>query len=132
MKFIGDSINEAIDWTQDRLVTTRPLAERTLFAMLSDKKAHETEQGYMILEDSDDELQKRHRNLKQGGGVLHGQNGGYRFHHLRRHAKKHYRATESQMFLQKLHHMQKMKGIKHMDYPDAASGMLETDDPDAV
>ena len=32
---IGISINEAIDWAQDKLITTRPLAERTLFALIA-------------------------------------------------------------------------------------------------
>ncbi len=62
---IGISIQEAIDWTQDQLVTTRPLAERTLFVMLAKHRVTETETGYMLAEDADeDEPRKVHQKLK--------------------------------------------------------------------
>jgi hypothetical protein len=58
MRFIGDSISEAIDWTQDLLQTTRPIAETVLFSLLADKSAAETEDGF-LLEVEDEEIKKR-------------------------------------------------------------------------
>lgn len=65
MRFIGDSINEAIDWTQDLLRTTRPIAETVLFSLLADKTAAETEDGYLLTEDDDEEIKKRGARLNQ-------------------------------------------------------------------
>jgi hypothetical protein len=59
MRFIGDSISQAIDWTQDALGTTRPIAETVLFSLLADKKACETVDGYMLLEDDEEDLKRR-------------------------------------------------------------------------
>ena len=85
MKLIGVSINEAIDWAQDRLTTTRPLAERTLFSLLADKLAAETEDGFILLEDADDEPEKHHDKAKhQFSRVLK----RYKFHGIRKHAKR--------------------------------------------
>jgi hypothetical protein len=64
-RFIGDSINEAIDWTQDLLRTTRPIAESVLFSLLADKTAAETEDGYLLTEDDDEEIKKRGARLNQ-------------------------------------------------------------------
>jgi hypothetical protein len=61
---IGSSISEAIDWTQDQLHTTRPLAERTLFSLMACDAVDETEQGFVLLEDDDEELEKHHRKVK--------------------------------------------------------------------
>jgi hypothetical protein len=63
---IGVSINEAIDWTQDRLMTTRPMAERTLFSLLAEHRITETEAGFMLVEDEDEneKLKKTHNALK--------------------------------------------------------------------
>lgn len=59
-RVIGESISDAIDWTQDKLRSTRPLAESVLFSLLTDKKVRETEQGFVLLEDEDeDDLIKR-------------------------------------------------------------------------
>jgi hypothetical protein len=61
---IGDSIIEAIDWTQDQLKTTRPLAERTLFSLLAEKRVTETDAGFMLAEDiEDDEVKRKHKGL---------------------------------------------------------------------
>jgi hypothetical protein len=64
MKTIGISINEAIDWTQDRLQTTRPLAENTLFSLLHTRIVEETEDGFVLLEADDDEIKKHYNNVK--------------------------------------------------------------------
>lgn len=52
---IGESINDAIDWTQDKLETTRPLAEQTLFAMITDGMVTETSHGFILFEGEDDD-----------------------------------------------------------------------------
>jgi prophage tail gpP-like protein len=65
MRAIGTSISEAIDWMQDRLVTTRPLAERTLFALLAKRRITETAVGFVLIEDAnEDDLKDTHKNLK--------------------------------------------------------------------
>jgi len=64
MRQIGGSIQEAIDWTQDHLGTTRPLAERTLFTLLTEKRAQETEAGFMLGEVGDEEIEKVHNRIK--------------------------------------------------------------------
>ena len=65
IRFIGVSISDAIDWTQDRLQTTRPLAESVLFSLLNDNKARETADGFLLREDADDEeLHRRKHSLK--------------------------------------------------------------------
>lgn len=102
---IGESIQDAIDWTQDRLVTTRPLAERTLFSLMADKKVRETELGYVLLE-ADEEIEKRHVKVRSA-------RGRFRFHSKRANSKK-----MKQMKRQKL---------DHLDYPDSASDMDEID-----
>lgn len=56
MKLIGGSIQEAIDWTQDHLRTTRPLAESTLFSMLAAKSVTLTEAGFVLLEEEDNDM----------------------------------------------------------------------------
>jgi hypothetical protein len=61
---IGESIIEAIDWTQDQLKTTRPLAERTLFSLLAEKRVTETDVGFILAEDiEDDEVKRKHKGL---------------------------------------------------------------------
>lgn len=52
---IGVSIVEAIDWSQDLLESTRPVAERALFSLLKDKLVVETEHGYEYPDDEDRE-----------------------------------------------------------------------------
>ena len=59
MHFIGSSIGDAIDWMQDAQHTTRPLAETVLFSMLTDRKAGETEDGFVLLEDDADDREHR-------------------------------------------------------------------------
>lgn len=57
-RFIGESIIDAINWTQDRLGSTRPIAEAVLFSLLTEKKAKETTVGFMLFEDDDDDDDK--------------------------------------------------------------------------
>ena len=60
MTQIGVGIHEAIDWMQDRLLTTRPLAERTLFSLIAKREVIETDDGYILSEaaNPEDELEK--------------------------------------------------------------------------
>src|SRR5437868_3674246 len=51
---IGVSIQEAVDWAQDRLGTTRPLAERVLFEMMQAGTVVETPDGFLCEADEDD------------------------------------------------------------------------------
>jgi hypothetical protein len=61
LRVIGQSIHEAIDWTQDRLQTTRPLAERVLFNLLHEETVLESPMGFVLQEDkSDDEEMRKH------------------------------------------------------------------------
>ncbi len=63
MKNIGESIQEAIDWTQDHLTTTRPLAEQTLFSLILEHKVRETEEGFVLME-AEDEIEKHLNKIK--------------------------------------------------------------------
>jgi hypothetical protein len=88
---IGGSIQEAIDWTQDRLATTRPLAESTLFSLIASKQVKETATGFVLAEaDGEDEMRKRHSAAKVKGS--RGNRPRFRFHQARKHAMhlKHY------------------------------------------
>ena len=85
-RFIGESISDAIDWTQDTLRTTRPHAERVLFEMFTDKKVTETEQGYMLLEDDVEEVRRRGSRRSPGRASAR-----FRFHAKRadKHSQQH-------------------------------------------
>lgn len=120
MRLIGSSIQDAIDWTQDHLRTTRPLAERTLFSMLADKKVKETGDGFMLVEaEGEEEAKKRHSSFK-----AHGQHGrgpgrprlGFRFHKARKASHKHVRDYY------------KMRQLKRLDHSDEAEGMIDHED----
>lgn len=63
-RMIGESISEAIDWTQDRLLSTRPIAESVLFSLLADRKVVEREAGFVLLEDDDEELHRRRNKVR--------------------------------------------------------------------
>ena len=103
---IGDSIIEAIDWTQDRLKTTRPLAERTLFSLLAEKRVTETDAGFVLAEDiEDDEVQRKHKGLAN------------RFHRARK------RGLSVKHFTKKVR-----KNMRKMDDSDAADDMIEADE----
>jgi len=68
--FIGDDRREAIDWLQDWLVTTRPIAERTMISLLKDGIAVTTDGGIMLTEDDDDVKKKsRYRAQSSGKGI---------------------------------------------------------------
>lgn len=98
---IGSTIMEAIDWTQDRFVTTRPIAERTLFSMLSSNVIEETENGYVLLE-TDEETEKHYNRTKSNMTKSR----------LKFHAKR------------KTIHQENMKRkMKHLDNCDAATDM---------
>lgn len=118
MRLIGNSIQEAIDWTQDFLRTTRPLAERTLFSMLSDKKVKETEQGFVLVEaeEGEDEAKKRHHAIRHAS---HGKPPRrLRFHNSRKLGHKHL----------KHYHKQQFKRLDHLDHSDEADEMIESED----
>jgi hypothetical protein len=105
MQLIGGSIQEAIDWTQDHLLTTRPLAERTLFSMLTDKKVRETADGFMLIEaDGEEDMRKRHKAMRHGRGP-------------------------SRPFRSKSRKMNPKKQYKRrLDYSDAAEDMIDAAD----
>lgn len=107
MKIIGDSIQEAIDWTQDFLCTTRPLAERTLFSLLADAKIVETEVGFVLNETDEEEVKKRHTTAKHHFSKNRTR---FKFHAKRKNAK--------QRFVSKM---------KHLDSSDAADEMWDAD-----
>lgn len=96
MRILGESITAAIDWVQDNLTTTRPLAERTLYSLIEAKQVAETQKGYVLWEDEDEEA----KHLKH--------------HHNRVHHRSRPRATG------KLTHAQKKARqrwkMKHLDY----------------
>lgn len=71
MQILGGSIVEAIDWVQDKLATTRPLAESTVFSLIAKKKIKETEQGFTLLE-AEDEVYNQHNNQVSRGARPHG------------------------------------------------------------
>lgn len=77
-RLIGESISDAIDWTQDTLGTTRPLAEQVLFALLLEKKVLETARGYMADDDDKDSASKIHSRIRQRS-----QRPRFRFHETR-------------------------------------------------
>jgi len=66
-------IHEAIDWIQDRLLTTRPLAERTLFSLIAKRRVIETDDGYILSEaaDPEDELEKTRQRKRSRGRRRH-------------------------------------------------------------
>jgi hypothetical protein len=68
MRLIGESIQEAIDWTQDTLATTRPLAEGTLFTLLKEHAVRETADGFVLMEKDEEEtrtVRKAHNRAGQ-------------------------------------------------------------------
>lgn len=106
MQHLGESIIDAIDWTQDFLKTTRPLAESTLFALLAESKVNETEEGYVLVE-AEEEVEKKHNVVK------HRQGKKFRFHTKRK--------TSKQRFTSKMKHL-------NLDNSTAAEGMMAADD----
>lgn len=111
---IGESIQDAIDWTQDRLATTRPLAEGTLFSLMADKMVRETELGYVLLEAAVEEIESRHVKMRSARGRM-------RFHHRRINSKK--TVGQKKKYTQKLKQMKRIQKPDHLDYPDSASAM---------
>lgn len=112
MNLIGGSISDAIDWAQDLLATTRPLAEKTLFALLADAKVYENEDGFMLLEDDEEEVRRQHDTVKHNFAKNWQR---YRFHVKRRRSK---------MYVKKQRHHVKI------EYVDTAQGMLDPNSDD--
>jgi hypothetical protein len=54
-RVIAQSISEAIDWTQDRMRSTRPIAETVLFSMIKDRKITERNEGFIFEASEDDD-----------------------------------------------------------------------------
>lgn len=104
---IGESIFEAIDWTQDRFETTRPIAERTLFMLLAESAVKETDKGFLLVE-AEDEVDKR-------------------YHKARGHAAKN--RSKFRMGRKHQKHQMRMKNrLKHLDDCEAADDMLAAED----
>lgn len=59
-RLIGSNRREAIDWVQDLLLTTRPIAERAVLSALAEGKAVERADGILLFED-EQEIEKRAR-----------------------------------------------------------------------
>jgi len=57
-RFIGNSLREAVDWAQETLRTTRPIAEQTIHSAIAAKKAIWDGATVSLLED-DEDLEKR-------------------------------------------------------------------------
>jgi hypothetical protein len=65
-RVIGQSISEAIDWAQDKMRTTRPIAETVLFSMIKDHKVTEGNEGFLFEaadneEDNEQDMNSRKR-----------------------------------------------------------------------
>lgn len=116
MKIIGSDIVEAIDWTQDIFETTRPLAEKTLFALLKSKAVVETEEGYLLRED-EEEARKHFSNVNNNMTKNWNKKSRIKFHTKR-----------------KVIHQENMKIKKQrrLDGSDAATDMENADDSSQV
>lgn len=57
-RLIGRNRREAIDWAQDKLLTTRPIAEEVVSTMLEDRAAIIGDSGFILFE-SDNEVEGR-------------------------------------------------------------------------
>lgn len=102
---IGDSINEAIDWTQDRLATTRPLAEQTLFSLLAEHAVYESSNGFVLREAKSDEVEKHH-------------------HRARGNGRKNYRKFR----MQRKHDKHKLRNLFRLDNPEIADQAPDEDE----
>jgi hypothetical protein len=74
VRLIGESIQDAINFMQDRLKVTRPEAERFLFHKIKTKKIFETELGFVEDPDEEDTYEnqyKRHKSLYQKSLIYH-------------------------------------------------------------
>lgn len=61
-RYIGADRRDAVDWLQDLLTTTRPLAEAVLSESWAAHGLISTNDGFMLLED-DEEVEARHANV---------------------------------------------------------------------
>lgn len=60
LRLIGGSIQQAIDWTQDTLQSTRPLAEDVLFRLLERRQVTECGVGFLLQESEDEDEMRKH------------------------------------------------------------------------
>jgi len=106
---IGESIADAIDWTQDFLKTTRPIAEQTLFSLMAGSAVKEEDDGFVLVE-AEEEVERhfRHQKGKQFKNRV-------RFHQKRKTTKQRYNS--------------KMKHMK-FDNNGAADAMMAADEDD--
>ena len=110
MKIIGTDIIEAIDWTQDKFRTTRPIAEKTLFSLLNDRTVKETEEGFVLTED-ETEAEKHFTNQKNNMAKNWSRRSKIKFHRKRK-----------SIHMQNLKKKMSMK----MDNTDSADDMLDS------
>jgi hypothetical protein len=86
------------------------LAERTLFSLISEKKVLETNQGFVLREDTDDDEVKHHHQ---------------RVHHR---ARPHGKARVVHKITKKKTRQRYNQKMKHMDHSDEADQMEDDDD----
>ena len=55
---IGDDLREATDWLQDRMVVTRPIAERAMISLLREGLAITTNDGIFLSEDDEESVRR--------------------------------------------------------------------------
>ena len=105
---IGDDLQEAIDWLQDLMLTTRPKAENGMIAMLREGAAITTDEGIILIED-EEELKKKFSNRTERKKSNH---------KFSRHNYKHNSGLKSSNI---------SKSIKKASvaYSDAANDMIE-------
>jgi hypothetical protein len=117
MKLIGDDRREAIDWLQDRLQLTRPVAEQAMISLMREKSAITTDEGIFLTED-EDETDVKAKKFSQ-----------------RMHNRKTSRKSRVVHKLQKQVNNKKDSGktIAKTDFSDVADGIMDQDDDnDAV
>jgi hypothetical protein len=117
MKIIGISINEAIDWTQDLFLTTRPIAEKTLFSLLKDRSVKETEEGYVLVEEEGEEPEKHFANIKNNMSKNWSRRTRVKFHTKRKG-----------IHIQNMEKKELRKKGMHLDESDEAEGMMVDDE----
>ena len=79
LRLIGESIQQAIDWTQDTLQITRPQAEEVLFGLLKRQQVMESGIGFLLRESEDEEEMRRHLHHAKA----HARARGHRRGHIR-------------------------------------------------
>jgi hypothetical protein len=87
LRLIGESIHQAIDWTQDTLQTTRPLAEQVLFHLLDEQKVIESAVGFVLQESKSDEETRQHMQGVKVHARAKGKVRGHRRSRIRIHRR---------------------------------------------